>query len=365
MEGERWQADGRGIRLDALGLLLLVVIALWAVATALLSGGSAAPYVGLVLAAAGTLLVARSLSNVRRIIVPGAVLVAAVALFLTDRQGMLSSAPLSGPFGYNNAKAAFLIQVSIAGLMVAVLARSAAGRVLGVALAVVAGSLPLLTRSLSGSILILMVAAVAVTAARWGIRSAVKVAGVLFGLSLALTVALAATYGPGQHGGIGEPADETFSEQRLRLWSEALAIAREHPLAGVGPGRYEEVSPTARADPDFARAHHEFLQAGAEQGVVGFTLLGAIFIWGFARLSAVPVPRRVTALGAVALASLGVHASIDYVLHFPAIPITTAALVGAAIGPWRQRRHPGGSRRAGDGRRDGYRGTEMPKERVP
>ena len=42
-------------------------------------------------------------------------------------------------------------------------------------------------------------------------------------------------------------------------------------------------------------------------------------------------PDAVTALGA-AVAGIGVgDASIDYMLHFPAIPIALAALLGAAV----------------------------------
>jgi hypothetical protein len=54
-------------------------------------------------------------------------------------------------------------------------------------------------------------------------------------------------------------------------------------------------------------------------------------LWGFASLGATAVPDLVSVLGAVALAALGIHASVDYVLHFPAVPVTASALVGAAM----------------------------------
>ena len=38
----------------------------------------------------------------------------------------------------------------------------------------------------------------------------------------------------------------------------------------------------------------------------------------------------VVALGAAALAALVIHACVDYVLHFPAVPLAAAALVGTA-----------------------------------
>jgi hypothetical protein len=64
---------------------------------------------------------------------------------------------------------------------------------------------------------------------------------------------------------------------------------------------------------------------------MGFVLLASLFVWGFARLAVTAPPDTMSALGAVALVALGIHASIDYILHFPAVPITAAALVGAAM----------------------------------
>jgi hypothetical protein len=34
-------------------------------------------------------------------------------------------------------------------------------------------------------------------------------------------------------------------------------------------------------------------------------------------------------LAAIVLTAVGIHAALDYVMHFPAIPIATAALVGS------------------------------------
>jgi hypothetical protein len=72
------------------------------------------------------------------------------------------------------------------------------------------------------------------------------------------------------------------------------------------------------------------LQQGAETGLAGLLLVVGIFVWGFVSLRTAPTIDAVTVLGAVGLAALGIHASMDYILHFPAVPLTAAALVGAA-----------------------------------
>ena len=91
--------------------------------------------------------------------------------------------------------------------------------------------------------------------------------------------------------------------------------------AAVGPGTFAQVDRTARRDADVRWAHNEFLQEGVELGWAGFALLVLLFGWGFARLWVLPAPDIVVALGAASLAALGIHASVDYVLHFPAVPL--------------------------------------------
>jgi O-antigen ligase len=112
-----------------------------------------------------------------------------------------------------------------------------------------------------------------------------------------------------------------------------MVMMRNHPLAGVGPGRFSRFSPTAQSDPDEPWAHNDFLQQGAEAGIPGLVLLTLLFAWGFVRLRA----RRndaTTVLAAAALAALGIHACIEYVLQRPAVPVITAALLGSALGPF-------------------------------
>ena len=143
--------------------------------------------------------------------------------------------------------------------------------------------------------------------------------------------------------------------RRVVLWHQSLRIIGRRP-GGVGPGRFAEVDHAAQRDADVRWAHNEFLQEGVELGWAGLALLVLVFGWGFARLWVLPAPDIVTALGAASLAALGIHASVDHVLHFPAIPLTAAALVGTAqVVPIRRHRHDDD-----DPRQEGHEGGGHP-----
>ena len=123
-----------------------------------------------------------------------------------------------------------------------------------------------------------------------------------------------------------------LTERRVALWGDAIDMMAKNPSFGVGPDRFRVISPVVQTDRDEPWAHNDFLQLGAETGVFGFVLVVAIFLWGFVRLFRVHAPDTTTALGAVALTALGVHGSVEYVLHFPAVVLAGAALVGTGIG---------------------------------
>ena len=255
-------------------------------------------------------------------------------LLLFDLPDILNGAPLSGPFGYQNATGAFFFQASVAGLMLAVSAPRALA-VIGVVSAVAFAAVPLASGSITAGVLVLSLPAL-VVARRGpnGARAAVTTCAVLVLSALVLTAALGAAYEPGERtGALDRLADATLTERRLVLWGEALDMMTARPLTGIGPGRFDQVSPSALLNVEIRWAHHGFLQQGAETGLPGLVLLVLLFLWGFARLRLAGPPSAMTGLGAVALAGLGIHATVDYVLHFAAIPLAAAALVGAATIP--------------------------------
>jgi O-antigen ligase len=100
-------------------------------------------------------------------------------------------------------------------------------------------------------------------------------------------------------------------------------------VTGIGPGRFAAESEVAQRDQDARWAHNEYLQQGAEEGLLGLVVLVALVGWGFLRAWTSPSPDAVTALGVAALGIVAIHASVDYIFHFPAIPVAAAALLGA------------------------------------
>jgi O-antigen ligase len=281
------------------------------------------PLVALLSAIAGTVAFARLLGLLHRALIPAAVAVAGVALALTST--VVDGGPLSGPFGYRNATGAFYAQAAIAALIVAATVRRRPLRIVAVAAAIPFAAIAAKDSSTAGlGLLAVAVAALAFGGARLA-RVSIVAAGTLFVLVLAATVVL----GAGHRSGTQNVFTRALTERRLELWHESLSIIAHHP-GGVGPGRFQNVDPLARHDPDARWAHNEFLQQGVELGWLGMALVVLLFLWGFARLWAHPRPDLVVALGAASLAALGIHASVDYVLHFPAVPLAAAALVGTA-----------------------------------
>lgn len=317
----------RGPAVEAAGFVLLAALAGWVLLASSMSGGSPWPTVGLLLIVGAAFTLARLLGRQERTLGPLLLLAVALGVVVTSPDQILSAAPLSGPFGYVNAKAAFFAQASLAGILVGLGSSWRAARVGGVVLAIGFAGIVLASASVAALGLLVAMPVLAVTVTAWGgSRAAVVACGLLFGIALIGTMTLGARYEPGE--AVAGP-QRLLTERRLTLWSEALEITADRPLLGVGPGRFQAVSPTALADRDARWAHHEFLQVGAETGVVGLLLLTAVFGWGFARLFVGPGD-LMTALGAAALAAVGIHACLDYVLHFAPVPIAAALLLGGA-----------------------------------
>jgi O-antigen ligase len=94
---------------------------------------------------------------------------------------------------------------------------------------------------------------------------------------------------------------------RLGLWRRTLAVYRDHPLSGVGPGNFGvmfplHAEPSAAADGVMSatmvprRPHNELLERLAETGPLGLAAFVALFIVAFR--SAMTVAREARARGA-------------------------------------------------------------------
>jgi hypothetical protein len=73
---------------------------------------------------------------------------------------------------------------------------------------------------------------------------------------------------------------------RLVLWREALNFAAENPIVGVGVGAYRvafEQSPRVSLADNPETPHNDYLLVLSQQGLLGFFLLGAPFLYVFIR----------------------------------------------------------------------------------
>lgn len=315
------------LRLDLLGVAIAAGLATWLAVAGLVSGGNPGPASALVLAAAIATVVSGRWS--RRHPLPFPATVAALPLLaLVVRR----SSPLEGGIlEYSNSSAA-LYFIAACG---AVAAGLAVGRPIWrgawYLVAVTWALLPWKIGAHAAAILTLAlpVAVMAVRSGR-GARRVVLTGAVAAAAGLVAATAMGVShYRPGS----GATAfdrwfDDALSEVRVVYWGESIELALRHPLTGVGPGRFHEESPTALERNDPSGSHNEYLQVAAESGIPGGLLMLGLVGWSFLYLwRSCNRPSCVPA--AVALGGVALHANIDFIWHFPEVPMAVAMLVGA------------------------------------
>lgn len=327
----RWR---RQRTLDVVGIVLLVATSGWLLMVAAVDGGDPWPAIEVLLGSAGAFVLGRWAAARDPSTVPAVVVGVGVVAWVALATGALGAQSPLGLGGYPNARAAIGVQFAVAAAMLAVVSRRPWRQAVGVAAAIAFAAVPVLNGSWAGVLTLALVPlAILLSGSARSTRWVVVGSAVVVGVVLAGTVALGLSYPRIDPGGtVGAIEEETLSQRRLALWHDALVIIGNDPVTGVGPGRFQLASPTAVSDADARWAHQEFLQLGAEAGAVGLALLVLTFGWGFAELGLVADAGQPTALAAVALAALGAHASVDYVLHFAPVPLVAALLVGTAVG---------------------------------
>lgn len=327
--------------LNVYGVLLAGAAVAWGSVAAGASGGDPAPSAWLIIAAVVCVFVGVLVGSWNRALIPAAVVGFAAVIALANPNETISSYQTVGPLAYGNAKSALFVQAAIAGLMLWASAKYLGVRFVGLLAALAFALIPFASRSFFAEIVVLALPGLVILSRLAHPRRGVMVCGAVFTTALLTTVWLGAI---ANSAFAQQLAMRTSSERRTVLWHEAIEIMADRPVSGVGPGRFRLVAPTARADSDALWTHNGFLQEGAEKGVPGFVLAGLIFAWGFVRLGVNRASDAVTVLGAGALTALGVHATIDYVLHFPVVVLMAALLVGVGIASSRPASMPDASR---------------------
>jgi O-antigen ligase len=317
--------------IELIGLLLFLAAAGWTFLSSLASGGDPIEVAAMLVAVVLVFWGARVLTGRFPSLVAAMVAVGIASAGVLSRADLFANGPLGGPRGYTNASAALYLQGVVVSLMLFV-ESSRALRVAALAATLGFCVATLLTGSQASNVLLALPAIALLGTSR---RAAARVITLFLGLfltALASTILIGATYSHhGSAGGITGLIDTTLSSRRSALWHDALVLTTDNPIVGVGPGRFRYESPVARSDRDAAWAHNSFLQQGAEGGVPALVLAVSIVVWAFVRLLLAP-RARVASLGAASLAALVIHSCIDYLLHFPVLPLTVAALVGAGVG---------------------------------
>lgn len=303
------------------GVALLLLLGGWLALAALLAGGDArGTLTALGIGSAG-FVAGRVMGQRDDRLAPAAVIAFAVLLVAAWPDSLLAPRP-QGPLGYANASAALFVLVSAAALLLTTRLPAGAGRVAAAGTAVACALLPWWLRSTAAALLALLAPAALLARTWWPHRTVVAAGAALAAAAIVVTTLLGLS-APGQ---VRAVAEGTLSGRRVTLWQEALAMVAAAPVTGVGAGRFAEHAPTAQDD-DARWTHQEFLQLAAESGLPALVLALALLGWLYTGLSRGSGNGIVVV--AAALSALIVQASIDYVLHFPAVIAAAGVLVGA------------------------------------
>ncbi len=130
---------------------------------------------------------------------------------------------------------------------------------------------------------------------------------------------------------------ESDTLSRPQIYRDTLRLIADHPLTGVGPGRYVwEFRPyqTATIGLWFNHAHNDYLETAAEWGIpLAVLFWGFVFrrLYGVSRLFLVaddPWHRGASLGCAAALVAILLHGMVDFNLHIPANLMVFAAILG-------------------------------------
>ncbi len=128
--------------------------------------------------------------------------------------------------------------------------------------------------------------------------------------------------------------------QRMAVTASILPMLADYPLTGVGWGNFRDIFPRYQI-PEYEKvtsgnghAHNDWMEAGAETGVVGLGILIFGYLFFLWRMVQVWRQRRdfhAIGIGAgviAALVSVGFHGFFDFSIHTPANGVALAVIAG-------------------------------------
>ncbi len=151
-----------------------------------------------------------------------------------------------------------------------------------------------------------------------------------------LVAVLAGVFVLGQRGGLIHFGVKSL-EARVDYWRGAVAIARDHPWVGTGPGTFGSIYPKYKtASTEEARAvHNNFLQMWSDSGVLAFVAFALLWVVGVRDAFRLTRRRRADAASIAicgALAGWTVHGLVDFDLYVPGVALPVFVLLGAVQG---------------------------------
>ncbi|MFJ5720423.1 O-antigen ligase family protein [Streptomyces sp. NPDC093149] len=256
--------------------------------------------------------------------------VAALLLGLLSRHGVPgATATTDTAPGHAGAAAALLVLAAGAACCAAATSRQAPLRFALRLLALGTACSALALRSVAGFAAALGVLLCSLAATRMRQRL-LGLAGLALatGLVVATSWAVAADALPQ---GLKMSLEGPLTAHRVQLWQDASELAGEHPVLGIGPGRFAELSPTVEQTVHSdGKPHSAPLQQAAEQGVTGVVLLGSSFGWLLYVLWRSPRSTAVVLTAGTTLTALAVLASVGNALSLTPVTAGAGLLAGLA-----------------------------------
>lgn len=135
------------------------------------------------------------------------------------------------------------------------------------------------------------------------------------------------------------------TEDRDEVAAYTLDMWKDYPVFGSGLGSFPVVIPRYSADGTavaYTHAHNDYLEFGAEAGVLGLSLLGLMVLLSFAAalraqyLRRDPLMRGLSFAAMMGIVALMIHSFVDFNLQIPANALTFMLLLALA---WISRYH--------------------------